>query len=172
MVLCGGKTTSQSAYAIYLLTDDGSGKGVERITVKADKVGIGTTSPAYKLQVGNGGDGSEARANAWNLLSDARLKRDFTGLSDPLDMVEKINGYYFNWNTGLDNKRQVGFSAQEVIKVLPEVVSEGEDGYLSIEYGKMVPLLVESIKEQQKQIKNQQEQIDELKQLVKSLMQK
>jgi len=128
-------------------------------------VGIGTTTPFYKLQVGNAGDGTQARANAWNLLSDTRLKKDFTNLKNPLDIVKKINGYYFHWNTGIDKTRQVGFSAQEVQKVLPEVVSKGEDGYLSIEYGKMVPLLLEAIKEQQKLI-------DELKQLVQSMMQK
>ena len=70
-----------------------------------------------------------------------------------------------NLPDGIDQTRQVGFSAQEVREVLPEVVSEGEDGYFSIEYGKMVPLLLEAIKEQQKQI-------DELKHLVKNLMQK
>jgi hypothetical protein len=109
-------------------------------------VGIGTTTPFYRLQVGNAGDGTQARANAWNLLSDARLKKDFTSLKNPLDIVKKIHGYYFHWNTGIDKTRQVGFSAQEVQKVFPEVVSKGEDGYLSIEYGKMTPLLVEAIK--------------------------
>ena len=110
-------------------------------------LGIGTSSPGYKLQVGVAGDGTQARANAWNLLSDARLKKDFTDLTDPLGMVEKINGYYYYWNTGIDKTRQVGFSAQEVLKVIPEVVSKGEDGYLSIDYGKMTPLLLEAIKE-------------------------
>lgn len=110
-------------------------------------VGIGTTIPSYTLQVGNPGDGTQARANAWNLLSDARLKRDFTKLMNPLEIVKKINGYYFYWDTGIDKTRQVGFSAQEILNVLPEVVSRGEDGYLSIEYGKMTPLLIEAVKE-------------------------
>ncbi len=110
-------------------------------------VGIGTTTPFYILQVGNYGDGTQARANAWNILSDARLKKDLTGLTNPLEMVRKINGYYFFWNTGTDKTRQVGFSAQEVLEVIPEAVSKGEDGYLSIEYGKMTPLLLEAIKE-------------------------
>lgn len=110
-------------------------------------LGIGTSAPAYKLQVGVAGDGTQARANAWNLLSDARLKRDLTKLNDPLDMVERINGYYYYWNTGVDKSRQVGFSAQEVLKVVPEIVSKGADGYYSIDYGKMTPVLLEAIKE-------------------------
>jgi hypothetical protein len=126
-------------------------------------VGIGTTSPAYKLQVGNAGDGTQARANAWNLLSDERLKKDFTSLSDPLDMVTKMNGYYYYWNTGSDKSKQIGFSAQQIKKILPEVVSKGADGYLSIEYGKIAPLLVEAIKEQQVMIEKLQKEIEELK---------
>jgi hypothetical protein len=126
-------------------------------------LGIGTSSPGYKLQVGVAGDGSQARANAWNLLSDARLKKDFTALTDPLGMVDKINGYYYYWNTGIDKTRQVGFSAQEVLKVIPEVVSKGEDGYLSIDYGKMTPLLLEAIKElkaENKRLKTENEKIN------------
>ena len=115
--------------------------------LKNGNIGIGTATPAYKLQVGTAGDGSQARANAWNLLSDTRLKKDFRAITKPLSILEQINGYYFYWNTGTDSRRQAGFSAQEVREVYPEVVSEGEDGYLSIEYGKMTPLLLEAIKE-------------------------
>ena len=109
-------------------------------------VGIGTTTPAYQLQVGNSGDGSQARANAWNTFSDARLKKDFTEINRPLEMVEKLTGYYYYWKESIDQNRQVGFSAQEIRDVLPEVVSEGGDGLLSVEYGKITPLLLEAIK--------------------------
>ncbi len=110
-------------------------------------VGIGTTNPGYRLQVGNYSDGTQARANAWNVFSDVNLKRDLTLLTNPLAMVEKLNGYYFFWNSGTDQSRQIGFSAQEVNEVLPEVVSKGEDGYFSVEYGKITPLLAEAIKQ-------------------------
>jgi hypothetical protein len=121
--------------------------GTAKIIIESGgDVGIGTMTPAYRLQVGSAGDGTQARANAWNLLSDARLKKNFMALANPLEMAEKINGYYFYWNTGTDHTRQVGFSAQEVREVLPEIVSEGEDGLLSVEYGKMTPLLLEAIK--------------------------
>ena len=134
--------------------------------LKNGNVGIGTATPAYKLQVGIAGDGSQARANAWNLLSDARLKKDFTELSDPLELVEKINGYYFYWNTGTDKMRQIGFSAQEVRNVIPEVVSEGDDGYLSIEYGKMAPLLLEAIRELKAENDELKARLDKLEKVV------
>ncbi|MFA5928415.1 MAG: tail fiber domain-containing protein [Candidatus Margulisiibacteriota bacterium] len=115
----------------------------------AGNVGIGTTAPAYKLQVGVAGDGSEARANAWNSLSDARLKTNLVKLSGAMEKIDLLNGYYFNWKEGVDKKQQVGVIAQEVEKVLPEVVSEGSDGYKSVEYSKMAPLFIEAFKELQ-----------------------
>jgi hypothetical protein len=133
------------------------------IQQSSSNVGVGTTTPFYKLQVGNAGDGTQARANAWNILSDARLKKNFTKLINPLEMVRKLNGYYFYWNSGIDESRQVGFSAQQVSEVIPEVVSKGDDGYLSLEYSKMVPLLVEAIKAQQNQIDELKKEITLLK---------
>ena len=82
--------------------------------------------------------------------------------------------------------KQIGLIAQNVEKVIPEIVSE-VDGYKSIDYAKLVPLLIEGIKEQQKQFdemkkenqqqieelkKDHQKQIDELKRLVEELKRK
>ena len=132
-------------------------------------VGIGAT-PGYKFQVGVELDGSAAIANEWLIFSDSNLKTGFTIPDDPLKMISELNGYYFYWKNGSDKERQFGFSAQEVEKVLPEIVSRGIDGYLSMEYGKIAPLLVEGMKEQQKQIENQRKEIDELKALVNALV--
>jgi hypothetical protein len=131
-------------------------------------VGIGTTNPGYKLQVGNIGDGSQARANAWNVFSDVNLKRDLTRLTNPLTIIERLTGYYFYWNTGIDQSRQIGFSAQEVNEVLPEVVSKGEDGYLSMEYSKITPLLVEAIKELKAENDLLKKRIEQIEALLKT----
>ena len=61
------------------------------------------------------------------------------------------------------DERQIGFSAQEVEKLFPEVVTTDANGYKSVDYGRLTPVLVEAIKEQQKQIDAQQQQIDELR---------
>jgi hypothetical protein len=135
-------------------------------------VGIGTISPGYKLQVGNVGDGSQARANAWSLLSDIRFKKGFEDLTDPLDKISAIKGFYFYWNTGSDKNRQFGLSAQDVEKILPEVVSKGTDGYLSVDYGKIVPLLIEGIKVQQKQIETYKTENEDLKSHLQTLQEK
>jgi hypothetical protein len=57
-----------------------------------------------------------------------------------------------------------------VEKVLPELVHNESDGFKSLNYNGMIPVLVEAIKEQQKEIKNQQKEIDELKDLVNTLI--
>jgi len=96
--------------------------------------------------------------------SDERLK-DFEGtIPNALDKVCQLNGYYYKQNKkaaelGFDNEeRQVGVSAQEVEKIMPEVIEiapisyDTDDEYLTVDYGKLVPLLIESIKELKNEI--------------------
>jgi hypothetical protein len=82
--------------------------------------------------------------------SDARLKTNIQPITGALDKVGAINGVTYNWNT-LSNKSldvtEVGVIAQEVQAVLPEVVVERDNGYLAVNYEKIVPLLIEAIKE-------------------------
>ena len=118
-------------------------------------VGIGTSNLGYALQVGTAGDGTEARANAWNSLSDVRLKNNFANVSDPLGKIESLTGYYYDWKNGSDHSRQFGVVAQDVEKVLPEIVSTDSLGYKSLDYGKLTPLLIEGVKAQQDMINDQ-----------------
>ena len=92
--------------------------------------------------------------------SDERFKDNVIPIPDPIDKIKKIGGYEFDWNdksqyTGHD----VGVLAQEVEQVLPEVVKTRYNGDKAVNYEKIIPLLIECIKSQQKQI-------DELKELV------
>ena len=92
--------------------------------------------------------------------SDISLKDNITPIPDALDKVLQIRGVTFNRNDIEDNPRHAGVIAQEVEKVLPEVVSEGKDGIKSVAYGNMVGLLIEAIKEQQEQINMLKEQLE------------
>ncbi len=111
-----------------------------------------------------------------NYPSDARYKKQITRLQNPLEKIMAINGVEYFMRTDefptkhFDTNLQVGLIAQEVEKILPQAVQTNEDGYKAIDYAKVVPLLVEGIKEQQKQINNQQQQIDELKKLLQKLL--
>ena len=85
--------------------------------------------------------------------SDSRLKENITPISNPLDKLKLIGGYEFDWN-GLskNNGHDVGVIAQEIELVLPELVGIRGDGYKGVQYDKLTALLIEAVKEQQKQI--------------------
>ena len=80
--------------------------------------------------------------------SDERLKDNITPIHDPLSKVISISGNTFDWNDKSNKSgNDVGLIAQEIEKVLPEAVTTRDNGYLAVDYHKVVPLLVEAIKE-------------------------
>ena len=124
-----------------------------------------------------------ATGNVTAYYSDERLK-DFHGkIDNAVDKVKQLNGYYFTENAkakelGYNNdKVQLGVSAQEVEKVLPEAIeiapishSEGVDeDYLTVDYGKLAPVLIEAIKEQQETIDKQNKLINRLEERLNKL---
>jgi putative yapH protein len=82
-------------------------------------------------------------------FSDIRLKTNIEKIENALDKVCQLSGYTYDMN----DKRRTGVIAQEVEKVLPEVVQNREDGYKTIAYGNMIGLLIEAIKELKEEIK-------------------
>ncbi|MCR4330575.1 MAG: tail fiber domain-containing protein [Patescibacteria group bacterium] len=131
------------------------------MTLKRDNgyLGIGTTDPGYELEVA----GDIAYWYGIYDISDERLKENITALTGALPKLEQINGVYFNKTGELNRGREVGVIAQDVEKVLPEAVSEGEDGYKRVDYTKLVPLLIEAVKEQQTQIETLKQEVETLK---------
>jgi len=80
----------------------------------------------------------------------------------------QLEGVYFNWKDGYgktfyDSSRQIGLNAQNVEKVLPEVVETDKDGLKSVEYSKIIGVMVEAMKEQQKQIELLTQEVQLLK---------
>ena len=131
----------------------------------------GTITSTGTLTMSGSYSGSfSASSNITAYSSDERLK-DFKGkIDNALDKVDELNGYYFEWNDvakGLDGGRsfkegmEVGVSAQEIEKVLPEVVTEApivkienlDVDYKTVYYDKIVPLLIEAIKELRAEVK-------------------
>ena len=96
--------------------------------------------------------------------SDIAMKKNLKTISNPLDKVMSISGYNFDWKQkvlkdrgGEDGffvrKKDVGIIAQEVEKICPEIVGTREDGNKAVRYEKLVPLLIESIKELTNKVK-------------------
>jgi len=80
--------------------------------------------------------------------SDERLKENIETIENSLEKVSQLRGVSYD----RDERRNIGLVAQEVMEVIPEVVSEGADGYYSVAYGNIVGLLVEAIKELKKEV--------------------
>lgn len=89
----------------------------------------------------------------YTTVSDGRLKTNIVPVNQGLNIVNQLNPVFFDWDQSnpraqsFGTKHQVGFIAQEVEKVLPEVVNKGEDTYRSVEYGKIVAIVVAAVQE-------------------------
>jgi len=115
----------------------------------------GGSSGAVTLNLDSTITVTTVNAGTVNTTSDERAKKDITPITGALNKVQQLGGYSFTLKE--TDEKSSGVIAQEVQKVMPELVQEGAEGLLSVQYGNMVGLLIEAIKEQQTQI-------DELKQ--------
>jgi Chaperone of endosialidase/Head domain of trimeric autotransporter adhesin len=106
-------------------------------------------------------------ANGTTYASDQRFKQNITAIESPLQKLLQLNGVEYEMNdaafpaNNFKSGRQIGLLAQNVEKIIPEAVNE-LDGYKGVDYAKLVPLLIESIKEQQRQLDEQKKMIDAL----------
>ncbi len=100
--------------------------------------------------------------------SDKRFKKDIKKIENVSEKLNKLNAYSYNFKTeefknkNFDKTEQIGFIAQEVQQVFPQLVKEDKQGYLAVNYQGMVPVLLEAIKEQQKNIDELKKQVEEL----------
>ena len=127
-------------------------------------VGIGTSTPTQKLEV-NGA----VCASGFIACSDIRYKTNLLPVSNVLSSLLALNPIYYNWRKdfkGYTNQRQIGFSAQEVEKLYPEMVQTDANGYKAIDYGRLTPVLVEAVKEQQKEINELKARMERLEKLL------
>jgi hypothetical protein len=147
-----------------------------RITINrtTGNVGIGTTDPQFKLHV----NGSVAGIGAYNNLSDLRYKKNIATIPNALDKITRLRGVSFDWRQdefpklNFNKGGNLGFIAQEIKEVLPEVVSQDSQGYYSVAYSSVVPVLVEAIKEQQNTIQVQAEELAQTKAVLENLQER
>jgi hypothetical protein len=140
----------------------------------------GVFTEAGKFEI-NGGYALTVFGNIWangtTYASDERFKQNITAIATPLEKLLQINGVEYEMKTAVFAKnhfspgRQIGLLAQNVEKIVPEAVHE-IDGYKGVDYARLVPLLIESIKEENKKIEDQQKQIDEQRKMIQQLLKK
>ena len=149
-LVAGAHNALQDGFSIF-----NSGSATTNLYIEGTgDVGIGNISPAYRLDV----TGTIRATGDIIANSDIRVKENINTIENALEKVKQLRGIEYNKIGG--TKQNIGVVAQEVEKILPEVVHEDEKGMKSVAYGNIVGVLIEAIKEQQKQI-------DELKKLIK-----
>ena len=130
----------------YLHINKGLEVGTANLYVDtaSGRVGIGTSTPGYTLDVQGDLNVSGTTTN----VSDKRLKSNVHVIENALEKVGKLSGYTFTMN----NKQNAGVIAQEVLEVLPEVVGGSEETTYSVAYGNMASLFIEAIKDIKREI--------------------
>ena len=133
----------------------------------------GAVDPNYKLYVYG-----KLKSDGITEISDRRLKQDITTLSGSLDKLGQLRGVSYNWiqnnevGIAFEKGIQIGLIAQEVEAVFPALVDTDSNGYKSVEYSKLVAVLIEAIKEQQAQIESLETKVgglEEVKAEIESL---
>jgi hypothetical protein len=140
--------------------------GAIRMALKnsTGSVGIGTNNVgSYKLYV----QGEAYSTVNWT-SSDLRFKKEIGGIKGAVDRVLGLRGVVFKWkgdeyaDRGFPEGEHFGVIAQETEEVMPEIVKEGPDGEKAVAYTEIIPVLIEAIKAQQKQIESLEARIEDL----------
>ena len=167
VALTGGTSISTSGtYPSFTITNDspnathtGDVTGSGALTIAAGAVDGGKISTSADVQINSIGVGTAAPTTAGLIRatndvvafysSDKRLKDNIKPIKGALDKVSKLGGYEFDWNSKQDvyEGHDIGVIAQEVEAVFPELVTDRDNGYKAVKYEKLVPALIEAIKE-------------------------
>lgn len=157
-----GVSPSGTAYDLILGTYPNGHLNQLFLQQSTGNVGIGTASPMALLHV-NGSAGNNT--GVWSNLSDQRLKKDIVLIQNALKTVKQLKGVTFRWKDPEKDEeygRVRGLIAQDVERVLAEWVKTDPDGYKRLEPIGIHALLIEAIKEQQKQIEALEERINSI----------
>ena len=135
---------------VFTTSEDNGDTWVPRLSIDQDgDVGIGTTAASQKLHV----EGDICYTGNISACSDARYKRDVRTIRSALTTVEQLRGVAYHWRKDefpdkeFDDGEHTGFIAQEIKDILPNVVTTDDNGYMSVDYSRITPLLVEAVKE-------------------------
>ncbi len=156
--------TSDGAITTALASRNVDLNGKNLVFSGIGSVGIGTApSATAKLDVAG-----TVKASAIDYNSDERLKQNITEITSSPEIINRLRPVSYFWNEtgkkkGGNAQLQYGLVAQEVEKVLPNIVSTDNDGYKSVNYNELIPILLQTVQEQGKKIEELQKALQHLK---------
>lgn len=115
-------------------------------------------------------EGNVTTTGTINGSSDARLKTNINTMTGSLDNILKLRGVTFNWKESSDNRLHYGFIAQEIEKVFPDLVGTDSNGFKTVNYSGVIPVLTEAIKTQQEEIESLKSENEQLKSTLEQLL--
>ncbi len=140
--LVDGTSGAATSEAVFYVKEDGNSAALEYMKLNGDAEQIDVSKNMVST--------ADITAVNFNTTSDASLKTNISTFANPLDTINSLRGVAFDWiNSG---KSEIGVIAQEVEKVLPDLVSTNKEGIKSVKYGNLIAVLIEAVKDQQSQI--------------------
>jgi hypothetical protein len=153
-----GTNNSTSGSGVYGASSGASGIGVYGEANTGNGIGVYGIGSQYDFYAAGAG-------THYGQASSIRWKKNIAEIDNALDKVMSIRGVYFDWDEEHGGNHGMGYIAEEVGQVIPEIVAYEPDKIFAtgVDYGAITPVLVQAIKEQQEQIKLLKAEIEELK---------
>ena len=148
---------------IYLSRNGSTGLGIAASYNATGGGGIFINNSSNTKTIELNGQTGTVQAVSVVQTSDGRLKTNITPQENALDKVKQLQGVNYQWKSGEDTSNHIGFIAQDVEKIYPEMVYTKEDGYKAVNYAVLVSALVESIKTLDQKIEALEAENSELK---------
>jgi len=152
---------NQDAYRLIAMTNlelQSMSNGSQLVLTTDNKVGIGTSNPgSYKIYINGTGYLNDT---SWSYLSDRRLKENVEGIKYGLSAIMSLDPVSFDYING--TKNQMGFIAQDVQKIIPEILGTRPDGMMTLKTELILPIAVKAIQELASSEKEQQAQVSEI----------
>jgi len=152
------KVTNNTTTSQYYLCGSTSSSNTTGTLVKRTTVYVNTSSAVYA-------------SGGFYESSDERLKNFGDPIEVDLEKIKKLPKKYFTWKNDKNNKLNIGTSAQELQKLYPEIVSEGDDGYLNVNYEKLSIVALAAIDKLQdkydKKIQELEDKLNKVLELIK-----
>lgn len=174
-----GNTLGRGVYFGNVFNGGTESSYIRQHATKVGQLQIGSDDEVEFIETDAGTASARLNTNSGNLWvkgsysssSDARLKRDISTINHGLDKVRKMNGVSYFWKKDRndDQRMKYGFIAQNIQAVLPSAVMEDHEGYLSVEYNAIAPVMLEAIKELDKKDQQQDEAIERHESILEKL---